>query len=222
MPSNPYQVTRQLEQMLSEYTGAPFAVALNSCTAALLLAMKWHTPRNPRPLEGINIPRRTYVSVPCAILNAGPFWVTWRDEDWIGAYQLKPLPVWDSARRFTSGMYKPGQFQCVSFSTTKILGIEQGGAILHDNAKADAWFRKMRFDGRTEGVNPKDDTFDVVGHHCIMLPSIAAQLVLKLHHLPRDNPDLPRFDYPDLSRHHAFGGRVIGEFRIGMGEEGME
>ena len=201
---SPYAVTEQLEDALCEYTGADYAVCVNSASAALTLAVKWHTPKAPGPLQGINIPRRTYVSVPCAILNAGPFWVTWRDEVWRGEYQLNPLPVWDSARRFTSGMYRKGQFQCVSFSTSKILGIEQGGAILHDNEEADAWFRKMRFDGRSEGVSPHEDTFDVVGHHCIMLPSIAAQLVLKLHHLPKYNEDLPRYDYPDLSKHKAF------------------
>ncbi len=198
---NPYAVTRQLETALCEYTGAPYAVAVNSCTAALLLSCEWHARTAWR--SWVELPRRTYVSVPCSVRRAG-FRIKWTDEDWRGAYQLKPLPVWDSARRFTYGMYRAGEFQCVSFSSSKILGIEQGGAILHDNAAADAWFRRMRFDGRTEGVDPKDDTFDVVGHHCIMLPSIAAQLVLKLHHLSKHNEDLPRFDYPDLSKHKAF------------------
>lgn len=194
---SPYQVTRDFESGLCAYTGAPFAVAVNSCSAALLLAVLWH--RAPV----VSLPRRTYVSVPCSVKLAGAR-VTWRDENWRGEYQLQPLPVWDCARRFTSGMYVPGRFQCVSFATTKILGIEQGGAILHDNAEADAWFRRMRFDGRTEGVDPKDDNFDVVGYHCLMLPSIAAQLILKLHHLPRHNDDLPDYPYPDLSVHQAF------------------
>ena len=189
----PYAVTKRFEQKLCEYTGAPYAVSVNSCTMALLLAVKWWRT------EKVGIPRRTYVSVPCAIKNAGAS-VVWRDEDWRGVYQLKPLPVWDCARRFTSEMYVPGQMQCVSFSTTKVLGLEQGGAILHDNRSADAWFRRMRFDGRTEGVDPHDDVFDLVGHHCIMLPSTAAILTLKLHHLPKHNEDLPLYDYPDLSR----------------------
>lgn len=207
---HPYKVTKDLEAALCEYTGAPFAVAVNSCTAALVLAVQYaatisypYWDGNSPPRFYVEIPRRTYVSVPCAILLAGGR-IAWRDEQWRGAYQLKPLPVWDCARRFTGGMYVAGQFQCVSFSTTKILGIEQGGAILHDNPEADKWFRKMRFDGRTEGVDPKDDTFDVIGHHCIMLPSIAAQLLLKLYHLPKHNEDLPEFDYPDLSKHPAF------------------
>ncbi len=193
---NPYQVTKDFEAALREYTGAPYAVALNSCTAAILLAARWCKGEDEKDVE---IPCRTYVSVPNALKLAGCR-VRFRNEEWTGVYQIKPLPVWDCARRFTFGMYQSGQFQCVSFATTKILGIEQGGAILHSDEEADIWFRRMRFDGRSEGVDPRNDTFTLVGHHCIMLPSIAAQLILKLHHLPRHNDDLPEYDYPDLSR----------------------
>lgn len=201
--SDPYQVTRDFEQALCDYTGAPYACAVNSCSAALLLAVKWFESVIYPAVLTVEIPRRTYVSVPCSIKLAGAK-VGWRDEDWIGAYQLKPLPVWDSARRFTSGMYVPLQFQCVSFSSSKILGIEQGGAILHDSKTAQDWFKRMRFDGRTEGVSQLDDEFNEVGHHCIMLPSIAAQCLLKLYHLPKHNEDMPRVMYPDLSKHPAF------------------
>lgn len=206
---NPYAITKQFESALCAYTGAKYAVALNSGTAALLLAVQWHAEGagsfeediyDQKPVE---IPRRTYVSVPCAIKLAGCS-VVWRDEEWRGEYQLKPLPVWDSARRFTSGMYRSGKFQCVSFAAAKILGAEQGGAILHDNTYADAWFRRMRFDGRTEGVNPLYETFDLIGHHCLMIPSVAATLLVRLYHLPKHNEDLPRYEYPDLSLAPAF------------------
>ena len=200
--SNPYQVTRQLEGMLCEYTGAKYAVCVNSCSAALLLSLLWQK-RFSWDVASANIPRRTYVSVPMAIKLAG-LNVGWRDEEWVGAYKLEPFPILDSARRFTGGMYRAGEFQCVSFSTTKILGIEQGGAVLCDDEEAYRWFKRVRFDGRTEGVDPADDVFDVLGLHCIMLPSIAAQLVLKLHHLPKHNADLPAYPYPDLSGHPIF------------------
>lgn len=206
--SNPYQVTRDFEKALCDYTGAKYAVALNSGTAAILLSVQWYVESMIR-LEGpgfvptVEIPRRTYVSVPCAIKQAGAK-LEWRDEDWRGAYRLKPTLVWDCARMFTSGMYVPTIFQCVSFAAAKILGAEQGGAILHDNDEADKWFRKMRFDGRTEGVDPLQDTFDVVGYHCIMIPSVAATLLVRLHHLPKHNEDLGFHDYPDLSKHEAF------------------
>jgi len=199
---NPYQVTKDFEKALCEYTGAPFAVAVNSGTAAILLALKYHARKDYRR-ETIDVPKHTYVSALCAIIRAG-YAPRWTEDPWRGQYRFSPLPVWDSARRMTSGMARHGQFQCLSFATNKILGIEQGGAILHWDPEADKWFRRMRFDGRTEGVDPREDVFDLVGHHCIMLPSIAAQLILKLHHLPRHNDDMPDYDYPDLSKAPAF------------------
>ena len=203
--TNPYQVTKDFERELCNYTCAPYAVAVNSCTAALQLCVEWFGTGYDKILNigSIEIPKHTYCSVPMAIRNAG-CGVSWRDEDWHGAYQLKPLPIWDCARRFTSGMYRAGQFQCASFSASKIMGIEQGGAILHDNPQADSWFRAMRFDGRMEGTMPAGDTVTVVGHHCLMLPSIAAQALLRLHHLPKDNTDMPDYPYPDLSTFPIF------------------
>ena len=228
---NPHQVTRDFEHALCEYTGAPFAVAVNSCTMALLLAVAWHFAGIQRKVdkedqeEGrgirrqvilppIEIPKRTYVSVPMSIIHAGGQ-PTFRDENWEGWYRLAPLLVWDSARYFSSDMYRtitsfdPGTFTtggmvCVSFHASKTLGIEQGGAILHDNAEADAWLRRARFDGRTEGVAPKDDPFPQIGWHCYMNPSTAAQGILKLHSLPRHNEPLPNDDYPDLSKLEIF------------------
>lgn len=200
--SDPHQVTRDFEKALCEYTGAKYAVAVNSCTMALLLACKWAFDDSNRYVIAIEIPKFTYVSVPMSILHAG-FYPIFSDEEWKGEYQLKPLPIWDSARRFTSDMYRAGYFQCVSFHASKILADTQGGAILHDNDEADAWFRKARFDGRTEGVAPKDDTF-ILGYHCYMSPDVAARLLWKLSVLPKHNADLPNSDYPDLSKQEIF------------------
>lgn len=206
--SNPHQVTRDFEAALCEYTGAKYAVAVNSCTMALLLAVAYQLRgpfRNVATLgrSPVEIPKRTYVSVPQSIILAGGR-VLFRDDEWTGAYQLKPLPVWDSARRFTAGMHVPGQFQCVSFHASKILGDSQGGAILHDDDEADAWLRKARFDGRTEGVEPKDDDFNMVGWHCYLSPDVAARLLWKLSVLPKHNADLPNDNYPDLSKFEVF------------------
>ena len=200
--NNPYQVVRDFEAALCEYTGAKYAVTTNSCTMALLLAVAWHKTRPDWP-KLISIPKRTYVSVPQSIIHAGGRPV-FRDEEWEGLYQLKPLPVWDSARFFTSGMFMPGQMMCVSFHASKILGDTQGGAILHDNDEADAWLRRARFDGRTEGVAPKDDTFPHLGYHCYMSNDVAARLLLKLSVLPKHNHPLPNDPYPDLSTLEIF------------------
>ena len=201
MSTNPHQATKDFEAALVEYTGAPYVVCVNSCTSALLLAVAWHL-RNGGWKE-VSIPKRTYISVPMSIIHAGGIPV-FRDEDWSGLYQLKPLPVWDSARFFSSGMYVEGSMQCLSFHASKTLGIEQGGAILHDDPEADAWLRRARFDGRTEGIAPKHDKFDMVAWHVYMNPSTAALGILKLHSLPRHNATLPNDDYPDLSLCEVF------------------
>jgi dTDP-4-amino-4,6-dideoxygalactose transaminase len=209
---NPHQVTKDFESALCEYTGAPYAVAVNSCTMALTLAVAWCL--NPGAKYGphvwredceplVTIPKRTYASVPQAIIHAGGRPV-FEDREWLGNYLLRPLPVLDSARYFTSDMYLAAHFFCVSFHASKTLGLEQGGAILHDNPEADAWFRRARFDGRAEGVAPKDDTGIIVGWHCYMNPSTAAQGILKLHSLPRHNAPLSNDDYPDLSTLECF------------------
>lgn len=203
---NPYQVVRDFEAALCLYTGAPFAVTTNSCTMAILLACAWHRSRAGRDANKgyLLIPNRTYVSVPQSIIHAG-YGVWFEDVQWSGAYQLKPLPVWDSARYFTTDLWKIyGGFVCVSFHASKTLGDTQGGAILHDNPEADAWLRRARFDGRTEGVHPKDDTFTQVGWHCYMSNDVAARLLHKLAVLPKHNAPLPNDDYPDLSQMEIF------------------
>ena len=203
----PYDVVKRFEAQLCEYTRAKYSVTTNSCTMALLLAVKWHLKDivmfTPMDFLHVSIPKRTYISVPMSIIHAGGCPV-FRDVNWIGQYRLEPLPVWDSARTFTSSMYFEGQMQCVSFHASKILGDTQGGAILHDDDEADAWFRRMRFDGRTEGVAPIKDSFKEIGYHCYMSPDVASRLLLKLYSLPKNNDPLPNDDYPDLDSLEIF------------------
>ena len=199
-----HEVTRQFEQALCAYTGAPFAVTTTSCTQALLMACAWFKRcPNTEDITSVSMPRRSYVGVPASILNAG-LKVTFRDEDWDGEYRLDPLPLWDSAWRFTLGMYRPGEMQCVSFHWSKILGLSQGGAILHGDPLADAWLRRARFDGRTSGVDAKVDQVQFPSWHAYLSPEVAAQGLMKLAGLPMHNADLPRSDYPDLSQLAAF------------------
>ena len=213
MSRNPHQVTVEFERALSEYTGAPYVVTTTSCTMAILIALAWC---HQQIVDGrdqydwsdpgqwwVSMPKLSYVGVPASIRNAG-FEPKFRDEDWQGEYGLYPTPVWDSARRFTSGMFRRSQMQCVSFHWSKILGLSQGGAILHDNPHADAWLRRARFDGRTEGADPKTDQVQYPSWHAYLSPEVSAHGLMKLSLLPKHNPDLPRSDYPDLSTLEAF------------------
>lgn len=208
-----YQVVRDFEEALEFYTGAAYAVTTNSCSMAILLAVAWHTKfhydraiaegKGMEPImPPVQIPAKTYCSVPMSVIHAGRK-VVFTGEEWKGAYQLWPTDVWDSARRFTGDMYVPGQMQCVSFQTSKILGIEQGGAILLDNKEAAAWLRRARFDGRDERQGPKYDHL-TMGYHCYMNPSTAALGLQRLLCLPHDIPDQASPEYPDLSTMEIF------------------
>ena len=199
---NAFKVVEDFERAVAAYTGAPFVVAVNSCTNALFLCLELFKAMD-QGVSSIDIPKHTYVSVPMQIMHAG-MKVTFRDEDWSGMYQLKPLPVWDAARRFTSGMASQDQFICTSHHWNKILGIQQGGCILHSSPASDVFLRRARFDGREPGTAIKDDKFFFPGWHMYMSPEIAAEGLVRLMHLPSDNQDLPWDDYPDLSKIEIF------------------
>jgi len=198
---DPYQVVRDFEKALAEYTGAPYVVTVDSCTNALFLCLKYM-----KSIKGtwdfVEIPKRTYLSVPMQIIHAG-YKVRFREENWHGAYWLAPLPISDSAKRFTGGMFPSPLFECLSFHWQKILAIGRGGAILTDNGEAAAWFRRARFDGRTEGVDPKDDQV-MMGYHMYLTPELAAAGLVRMSFLPKDNLDQPCDDYPDLSKMEIF------------------
>lgn len=191
--SNPFYVVQQFEDDLCTYTGAPHCVTTTSCTMALLLACYYHR------VKEVSIPRRTYVGVAQSIINAGGT-VTFDDRDWTGWYSLDPYPIIDSARWISCDMYSgmAGKMVCLSFHWAKQLSIQQGGAILLDDLEAANMLRRMRFDGRTEGVAPDQDTF-VRGWHAYLSPELAALGVMKLKLLPERNMPLPNDPYPDLS-----------------------
>jgi dTDP-4-amino-4,6-dideoxygalactose transaminase len=206
---NPFGIIEQFEVAICNYTGAPYAVAVNSCTNALFLAVRYWREHMCADVPVICVPKRTYVSVPMAIKHAGCE-VVFADRDWEGTYCLHLAPIWDCARRFTGGMFKPEisangaspLFQCVSFHWTKPLGIQHGGAILHNSHAADEWLRRARFDGRLPGEDA--GKAKMIGWHCLTTPEVAAAGLVRIANLPTFNPDAPKPAYPDLSTMEIF------------------
>ena len=168
---NPYKIVQMFEEEVSLYTGAPFAISVDSCTNALFLCCKYLN------VDEVTIPSKTYLSVPMSIINAGGnivFDKTPKTNHWVGIYQLKPYPIYDSAKRFTSNMYIEGSLMCLSFHIKKNLGIGKGGMILTDNPNAAEWFKKARYEGRNE-VYYKEDNINSIGWNMYMTPQEAAQ-----------------------------------------------
>lgn len=196
MANGIYRITEEFEQRVAEYTGAPFAVAVDSCTSALFLCLKW------KQLSGqiIQIPSHTYMSVPCAVINSGNYVEFYGSSRKLtGEYELGTTGIYDSALRFTSGMYRPGKLQCLSFSgPSKILKLSKGGMILTDDEEAYKWFKKARFVGRNE-KSYHEDSFDMIGWNMYLLPELATRGLLLMEGMPDHNDDLS-LPYPDLSQ----------------------
>jgi len=197
-----HKITENFEQMLCDYTGAKFAIALDNMSNALFLALKYEGVEG----KDIYIPKHTYPSVPCEIIHAGGK-VKFYESDKLltGAYQLKPTNVWDSALRFTKDMYIKDSFMCISFTGAyKHLKLSKGGAILLDNEDAYKWFKRARFSGRNE-CSYHEDNFDMIGWNFYMMPEIAARGCLLMQQFyntdgtKKDMPDVT-LPYPDLSK----------------------
>lgn len=202
-----YQITADFEDEICKYTGAPYCVAVDCCAHALFLSLK----RVGVAGMTISIPSRTFPSVPCEIIHAGAK-VHFRPVDGktiCGTYQLAPTCVWDSALRFTSNMYVPGTFTCISFTgPRKTFKLSRGGAILTDDKDSYEWFKRARMSGRREGVS-SNEAPDMIGWSYYMMPELAARGLLMIPSLydfdgtPLNIPDL-ELEYPDLSVSQAY------------------
>lgn len=203
---NPHQVTAEFENAIADYTGAKYCVCVDNESNALFMALTYEGIKG----EEITLPSHTYPSVPCEIINAGGK-VKFEDSPdvLIGEYRLKPTRVWDSALRFTANMYRPDQFQCLSFTGQwKRLKTVKGGAILTDNYEAYLWFKRFRFSGRRE-CSYFDDHFDFIGKNYYMphvLAAIGLQMISGFYNFDGTKIDFPDLElpYPDLSKYEIY------------------
>ena len=196
---NPYKIVKMFEEEVADYTGAPYAISVDSCTSALFLCCKY------LEVTDVIIPSKTYLSVPQSIINSGGNVVfDPSTNDWRGVYQLKPYPIYDSAKRFTSEMYIPNSFMCLSFHIKKHLKIGKGGMILTDNEDAVKWFKKARYEGRGEKLYHEDD-IDMLGWNMYMTPQQASHGLSLMQNYPVDVPDLDENNgYRDLTEFTIF------------------
>lgn len=207
MANGIYKITEDFEKALADYTGAPYVVTVDNQSNAIFLALMYEGVNN----KEITIPARTYPSVPCEIIHAGGLvkFDPVEGNTLKGAYQLKPTKTWDSALRFTSNMYIPETFMCISFTGPyKHFKLSKGGAILTDDYDAYVWFKRARYSGRRE-CSYHEDYFDMLGWNFYMMPELAARGLLLMNQFynidgsKKHNEDL-ELPYPDLSKYKIY------------------
>ena len=87
--NDPWDIVDLFEDKIAEYAGSKFAIALDSCTNAMFLCLKYLKAKGE-----IKIPKKTYLSVPSLIIHSGckPIF---GEIEWSGVYQLNPYPIVD-------------------------------------------------------------------------------------------------------------------------------
>ena len=176
------------EAALADYTGAPHVVLTDGCTHALELCFRYDR------IQNTSLTCYSYLSVPMMLTHLGINY-TFTDKTWQGEYQFENTRIWDSARRLEPGMYRSGQFQCLSFGWTKPLQLGRVGAILLDDQEAYEKFSRQRSDGRDLRVPWETETELTAGwHYCPTLENCVQGLKL----LPLIEPQCQSAIYPDL------------------------
>jgi len=139
-----FNVIEEFEKKIAEFFGSPHAVAVDCCTHGLELSLRYTNTKK------INVPRRTYISVPF-LANKLNIDLDWRDEEWVDFYTLNMFEdklIIDAAVLWKKDSYIPKSLMSVSFQFRKHLSLGRGGVILCDNEEDYLNLKKMTYDGR--------------------------------------------------------------------------
>ena len=167
---DPWDLVSGFEFLISKFCGSKYAIALDSCTNALFLSLKYLKIEN----TNIEIPSKTYLSVPQSILSSGnkPIFV---EKEWTGFYQLGNTNIYDSAGRLKEKMYIKDSFMCLSFHIKKNIPIGKGGIILTNYENAYNWLYKAVYEGRDRRQNHNlINDLEMLGWNMYMTPEEAA------------------------------------------------
>jgi len=182
------------ENKLADFTGAPYVVTTDCCTHAIELCFRLLAIKTCR------FSAHTYISIPMTMALLGVDYelsvTPWKDE-----YQFLGTPVWDSARCLKPGMYRPGQYQCLSFGHSKPLDNVRGGAILLDNEEHYKQLKMMSYDGRDlSHPNWIEQKVFIQGFHYMMRYEECESAILLLEkYIASGDYEHTYKPYPDVS-----------------------
>lgn len=192
-----FGVVAEFEMQIAKFFGAPYAVAVDSCTHGVELALRY------TQTDHITVPKRTYLSIP---FLADKLWIDrfWKDEEWTDYYYLTDKVI-DAAVLWKPNSYIPGTYMGISFQYQKHLSLGRGGIILCDDLDGAEQIKKMSYDGRLPNIPWREQNIQTVGYHYYMTPETAQ---LGLDKLQQAIETTPRQwvinDWPDLTQMDIF------------------
>jgi len=192
-----FETVKEFEKQIADYYDAPYAVATDSCTHAIELCLRYINPQ-----VKIQIPTRTYISIPFTLMKLNLDW-TFVNAEWVGYYFLGGTRIIDGAVNFAKDSYLPGQFMCLSFQHKKMLSLGRGGAILCPTEQDYKILKQMAYDGRADDKPWAEQNIKQIGYHYYMTPETAQ---LGIEKLKTVNPDKlwTSEDYPYLPAMEVF------------------
>lgn len=197
-----FNTVTEFENEIAKFFGAPYAIAVDSCTHGIELAIR-HTKA-----DHITVPKRTYLSIPF-LAEKLCIDLYWKDQDWVDYYYITDRVV-DAAVLWKPNSYIPNTFMGISFQYQKHLSLGRGGILLTDDREAAIQIKKMSYDGRLPNIPWRDQDIEVIGYHYYMTPEIAQ---LGLDKLPAAIETKPRqwivTDWPDLTQMAVFKQKQI-------------
>ena len=193
-----FEIVKKFEEEIANFYGAPYSVAVDSCTHALELCLRYQSP------SMISIPTHTYISVAFLGKKLGIDW-KWKEENWKDYYYIGNTNIIDAAVYWKEDSYIANTLMCLSFQFQKHLNIGKGGMILTDDKNAYKSLKKMSHDGRDPDVPWRDQNINSVGYHYYMTPEAAKVGLDKLPHAKERIPrDWKLSDWPDLREMEIF------------------
>jgi dTDP-4-amino-4,6-dideoxygalactose transaminase len=193
-----FDLVEKFENNIAEFYGSKFAIAVDCCTHALELCLRY------KEVRGYTVPKRTYISVPFLASKLG-IKFEWRDEAWEDYYYLGGTNIIDAAVLWKKNSYIPNTLMCISFQFRKHLSLGRGGMILTNDRDSAMRLKKMSYDGRLPNIPWREQNINTMGYHYYMTPETAE---LGLKKLPQAIKTKPKkwtvLDWPDLTKMEIF------------------
>ena len=193
-----HETVTSFENEIAKFYGAPYAVAVDSCTHAIELCLRY------KEVKKFTVPPNTYPSIPNLAKKIG-IEFEWEEQDWKDYYYLGGTNIIDSAVLWKENSYIPNTFMCLSFQFQKHLSLGRGGMILTDNKKARDELKKMSYDGRESDIPWQGQNITTIGYHYYMTPETAEEGLRKLPEAIKTEPKKWNVsEWPDLRNMDVF------------------
>jgi dTDP-4-amino-4,6-dideoxygalactose transaminase len=195
-----FNTITEFEEEVAKFFGAPYAVAVDCCTHGIELCLRLTNTTK------INVPKRTYLSVPFLADKLG-IELEWRSDNWENFYTLNydDKRIIDAAVLWKKDSYIPNTMMSLSFQFQKHLSLGRGGMILCDNEDDAKMLKKMSYDGRLPNIPWREQDIETMGYHYYMTPETAQKGLDKLKDAIETEPrQWVVTDWPDLTQMKIF------------------